>query len=172
MRKGIFILLMAITSIACKSDKKNENGEESPSSSETVQMKVESESEKFEKSLLDYREIAESYAPDFPVQGFGMQKFNDSTFAFVFKVGNIVTNEVVEKYSIGLKGYHQNSDKPYTKSASPSLTTIGNNGYVIIKRKIENIKYFDSLETYSYTRDNWKASGKIGDFKLKDILFE
>lgn len=172
MKKGIFILLMAIAFIACKSDKKNESGEANQPDPETVEIKVESESEKFEKSLLDYREMAESYAVDFPVEGFGMQKFNDSIFGFVFKVGNAVTTGVVEKYSIGLKGYHQKSDKPYAKSASPDLTTIGGNNYVIIKRKIDNIKYFDSLDTYIYTRANWKASGRIGGFKIKDILFE
>jgi hypothetical protein len=126
----------------------------------------------FESRLLDLRAVNLKFNDNFKVEKFGMLKVNDSVFSFVFKLNEETTNEEVQKFSIGIVGYDSNLKDPYKASFSPDIEKIDGNKYLIMTRKINQTRYFDSLEVYTYARKNWEATGRINSIKLEDILFE
>lgn len=92
--------------------------------------------------------------------------------SFVFKLNDSTTRETVEAYSLGLRAFDLTLEKPLSMSFNPTLEIIDGNKYVIVTRVINKNKYFDSLNVYIYKRKDWKGSGSLGNFKIKDILFE
>ncbi len=166
MKKGIFILLMVITFVACKSDKKNEN----LVNEDLELVKTDVEKENFEESLLDYRDINERFLDDYKVQKFGIQKKGDSLISLVFKLNDSTTKETVEAYSLGVRGFDRTLKKPLLMTFEPVLSEIDGGKYIIATKVIEDVKYFDSISAYIYKRKDWKGSGNLGGFKVKDIL--
>tara|TARA_R110002012_G_scaffold283090_2_gene473165 strand:- start:113984 stop:114505 length:522 start_codon:yes stop_codon:yes gene_type:complete len=170
MKKGIFILFMAITFVACKSDKKEVN--------ETVEEDVEQVLppakliNSFEDKLLDFRDVKLKFNDSYTVEKFGMLKQNDTVFSFVFKLGDDTEKLEVEKYSIGVVGYDSKVSDPFRASFNPELEIKDNKKYLILTREIGETRYFDSIDVYTYKRKDWKASGRLGGFKVRDILFE
>tara|TARA_R100001377_G_scaffold82768_1_gene63482 strand:- start:312 stop:833 length:522 start_codon:yes stop_codon:yes gene_type:complete len=168
MKKGIFILLIAITFIACKSDKNNENADVN----ETVSDSTKPEAVSFEQSLLDYRDVNERFLDNYKVEKFGIQKTNDSLIGFVFKLNDSTTNETVEAYSLGIRGFDRNLKKPLLMTFEPVLSEIDGSKYIIATKVVDEVKYFDSISAYIYKRKDWKGSGNLGGFKVLDILLD
>lgn len=172
MRNPFLYILLIILVFNCKSEKK----EVQSTSDETIEAKKDplqqSKSFKFESKLLDVRGIKQEFNENLKVNKFGMQYVNDSIYAFVLNLDPSTLEETVSNYSFGVKGHYSESETPFKTTFSPEMTTIGNEKYVILRRKINKIKYFDSLDIYIYRRKNWKASGRLGSIKVKDILFE
>lgn len=125
----------------------------------------------FVDELLDYRELNKNFAENLTVRGFGMKKFNDSIYAYVLKLDNLTTSDIVSSYSFGFKSFHQGSDSPLNVTFSPNIELKNGDKFLIMKRKL-NVKSFDSLDAYIYARNNWEASGRIGGFKIIDVYFE
>lgn len=168
MKKGLFILLLAISIVACKSDKNNED----VNTNDAEKVKANTETENFENSLLDYRDINERFLDDYKVQKFGIQKKGDSLISLVFKLNDSTTKETVEAYSLGVRGFDRILDKPILMTFEPDLSEINGGKYIIATKVIDNVKYFDSISVYIYKRQDWKGSGNLGGFKIKDILLE
>ena len=57
-------------------------------------------------------------------------------------------------------------------SFNPELTKKGDGKYIIVERVIDDMSYFDSIIPYIYKRKDWKGSGELGRFIVRDILFE
>jgi hypothetical protein len=145
---------------------------------ETTNVKKEDEAKvvkksNFENSLLDYRTINSSFNEGYKFTNFGVKKNSNESFGFVLKLSPEVSSETVESYSVGFTGYSENLEKPFKFSSHPVITTKNDQNYVILNKKIpSNLRYFDSVELYIYKRKDWKSSGRIGGFKVFDILFE
>lgn len=169
-RKVLFIMSLFIL-LSCNNNKKSEKTN-NPQIDDPKQTEIQKRELTFEDRLLDVRDIKDRFNDDLIVDKFGMQKFNDSIFAFVFKLDNQTKDEVVKRYSLGLKGYSHEQEQPFLSNFSPDLSNIEGGKYIVLKRKIKNIRYFDSLDVYIYERKNWKKSGKLGDLMIHDILFE
>jgi hypothetical protein len=152
---------------ACKNNTKEEN-----TSSQSKTLETAKQPTTFEDNLIDLREINQQFLIGYKVEKFGVQKLNDSIYEFVFKVDKNTTAETVNMYSVGIKAFDSYLDKPLLFSRSPELKSIEENKYIFIKNNFKNIKYLDSIEAYIYARNNWKASGKLGAIKVKDIFFE
>lgn len=170
MKKGLFILFMTITFIACKSDKNNENFEVNKTDTELVLPN--SDTKNFEDSLLDYRDINESFLENYKVEKFGIQKTNDSLIGFVFKLNDDTLNETVLAYSMAILIYDRTLEKPQHFSFNPKIKEIGNSKFIIENKVLNNMTYFDSLDLYIYKRRDYKSSGKLGSFRIRDILFK
>lgn len=130
---------------------------------------------KFEQSLLDLKDINVKFNDSFQINRFGALKKNDSIYAFVFRLNDNITENLVNKYSIGLRAYSfELGDKVnhFKSNFTPNLTKKQGGKYIILKQKINNIRYFDSIEAYIYKRRNWNASGRLGTIIIKDILLE
>lgn len=168
IRKTIFIFAIIIIFSCNKKTKKSSDAE----TNNPIKVEHEIKASSFEDKLLDIRDLKDSFNSELKIEKFGMQKFNDSLFAFVFKLENSVTNEIIKKYSFGMRGYSSDLDKPFLSNFTPELSIIENNEYLILKRQIKNTKYFDSLDVYIYERKNWKKSGRLGGIMIRDILFE
>jgi hypothetical protein len=171
MKKGFFVLLMAITFIACKSDKKNESTiEQAPIEESEVQ--VEQTDNTLEAKLLDLRDVKAQFGGDYKIEKFGVNKINDSIYGFVFKLDPNTTSETVKAYSIGVKCYDSNLKEPLRFSHSPEIKYVDGSQYIELTQNLKKITYLDSIEFYNYTRNDWKSSGRIGTFKVRDVLFE
>lgn len=174
MNNGIFILLIAITFVACKSDKKNENINVIESSINTKDSLVleKTESEKFENNLIDYREIDKRFNEELIVDKFGIQIANDSTLAFIFRLNPSSIESAANNYSFAIKGFHNGNDKLFRGTYNPKVNNIGDAKYIQLWQEMIEIKYFDSLQVYIYEKNNWKGSGSLGEIMIKDILIE
>jgi hypothetical protein len=171
MKKGFFVLLMAIAIIACKSDKKNETSIEQETI-EDSEVQVEKIDNTFESKLLDLRDVKAQFGNDYKIEKFGVNKINDSIYGFVFKLDPNTTSETVKAYSIGVKCYDVNLKEPLRFSHSPELKNVDGNRYIELTQNLKKITYLDSIEFYNYTRNDWKSSGRISTFKVRDVLFE
>src|SRR5690606_2407084 len=143
MKNGLFILLLAVSFVACKSDKKNDNIQTENIDSETAD-----ETENFENSLLDYRDINERFLDDYKVQKFGIQKTNDSLIGFVFKLNDSTSSATVEAYSLGIRVFDRTLAEPLSMSFHPILKEIEGDKYIIVSRVITETKYVDSISAY------------------------
>lgn len=161
-----FIIITALLIFSCSKEKKKVEPEIQNSKQEEVIEKT------FLNQLIDVRDVNRSFTDGYHVEKFGMQKVNDSIYGFVFKLSDSVLPETVEKYSVGLTGFNSEKKENFKGSFNPIIDKIEGNKYVILKRKMENYQHFDSIDVYIYARKNWKASGRIGSFKVRDILFE
>lgn len=161
MIKKTLLLILSICFFCCEnSNKKKETTKEKPNISN------------YESSLLDYRPINKHFTENYKVTDFGIDKQNDSIIDFVFKVDNEVTNSTVEAYSLGIRVFDKTLDKPLNLSFNPTLQTIDNKSYIVLRKKIKQMKYFDSIDVYIFKRKDWKGSGRIGGYIIRDILFE
>ncbi|WP_370390331.1 hypothetical protein [uncultured Winogradskyella sp.] len=162
----LYVIIALLFASSCKDGKEkqvNSNAED------TNINKVEST---FEDQLLDLRDVNVQLNENYKIKKFGMLRHNDSIFSFVFRLDDSVMQNEVTKYSIGIKGFNVSLEDPYNATFSPSIETRDNNKYLILRRKIGKTSYFDSLEVYSYNRNDWKSSGRIASFKIRDVLFE
>ena len=169
MKKLFIISTLILFFVSCKSEKKDTK-DDVKQDEQTVEVKNRKNS--FESKLIDAREVNKEIISGLKVKGFGIQKINDSVVGFVFKLDESTDAETVSKYSYGLRGYYEESSKPFRTSASPDMKIIDENKYIIIRRKVMDIDYFDSLDVYIYKRKDWKGSGRLGGMKIHDILFE
>ncbi|GAA3777107.1 hypothetical protein GCM10022271_06610 [Corallibacter vietnamensis] len=130
----------------------------------------------FEKNLLDLKDVDLAFNESYTIKRFGAIKKNDSVFSFVLRLGDDVTKEEVKKYSIGLRSYSyelgDNKTNNLKKDFTPNLVKKKGANYIILNQKINHIRYFDSIEAYTYTRRDWNASGRISTIIIKDILLE
>ncbi len=170
MKGRLFITgLIVLLFVSCKNETNN-NADNEINKKENDASII--KSQLFKNTLLDYRDIDESFTPSFQVNGFGMKRFNDSIYAYVLKLKDNVNAETVKKYSIGFKSYHEGAESPINATFSPEIEIHDESNFLIMKRNLKKIEYFDSLDVYIYARNNWKASGRIGSFKIIDVLFE
>ena len=161
--KFIILTVIVLLVFGCNSEKKKSDIPEINTENSTKTLTFQSE-------LIDLRDVNLSFTEDYTVEKFGMQKLNDSIYHFVLKLDQNVTNEVVEKYSIGFRGYYDSENIQFP--SSPLLETKDDGKYIIVRRKVKVTNYLDSLDMYIYDRKNWKGSGKLGQIRVKDILFE
>ena len=176
MKNIIIWFFFLATLMSCKSDKKNNKIIEQVAETEVVgqdnSKKVEVKKSFFEEKLSDYRDLERQFVDNYKLDKFGSLKINDSVFAFVFKLNKNTTAEMVKKYSIGLRGYSYEKGEPLKASFAPEIKTRNKENFLILPKNTNGIKYFDSIEVYIYKRKDFKASGRIGTIKVKDILLE
>ena len=164
LKKGVFLVLLLLI-VGCKTEKKEKT-------IEIVSTPIEKTESPFEKKLLDLRNVNKKFIDGFVVEKFGMQKIKDSIYTFVFKLNDSINEQTLNKYSIGIKGFDSDLKKDYRSSFSPNLKIIEGNKYIVQRRKLINIKHFDSIDVYIYERKNFKKSGRLGEIKIRNILFE
>jgi hypothetical protein len=173
MNRLLYALILLVFVTSCKSDKKVNQTDGSENGSEAIIDKKETPKlSTFESKLIDLRNVDVQLTENIKVEKFGMQKVNDSIFGFVFRLNNATSRDEIELYSFGIRGFSPELDKPYAASFAPQMTMKNEDKYVILTRKIENTRYFDSIDVYIYERKNWKKSGRLGEFVIRDILFE
>lgn len=172
----IRILIILIISISflfsCKNDKKEPINTTQEQTEQKEVLEVKKGDNAFEEKLLDLREINLQFNDSFKLNKFGMLKLNDSVYGFVFKLDDLTTKDEVEKFSVGIIGHDSKLSKPFKASFSPIIEKREGSKYLIMSRVINNTRYFDSLDVYTYKRKDWKASGRISSIKLEDIFFE
>src|SRR5690606_3284627 len=166
MKVKVFLFIITTFVFSCKSDKKDVIKPEETNSENIETVKK----PQYQDKLLDFREVNLQFNEDYKMKGFAMQKINDSVYAYVFELDNAVTPATVETYSIGTKAYSIDLKEPIKSSYSPNVETIDGKNYIIMRQKLTKITYIDSVEAYIYQRNNWKASGRLGTLKVKDIL--
>ena len=172
MKINFYILVLILTFYSCKSENKSSNVDPIKEPVE-IETGVENfENLAFSNSLLDYRDINNQFTPELIMNGFGMKKINDSTYAFVFKLAQDATQSEIEKYSFGFKSFYAGSQSPINATFSPNIQSHDGDKFLIMKKKIKETKAFDSIDAYIYSRNNWKSSGRIGGFKIYDVLFD
>ncbi|RYH76202.1 hypothetical protein EVU94_04380 [Flavobacteriaceae bacterium 144Ye] len=170
MKFKYFSFLVLLVLFSCKDEEKPKE----------AQVKKQSEPEleisSFEKKLLDLKDVDIAFNESYTIKKIGALKKNDSVFSFVMRLGDNVTTEEVEKYSIGLRSYSYelgNEKSNYLKKDfTPKLVKKKGVNYIILTQKINHIRYFDSIEAYIYARKDWNASGRISTIIVKDILLE
>lgn len=165
MKKIALVILIFFIVVSCK--KENNKSNQITTTEQPTNM-----ISSFEKELLDLRDVKTQFTPEYKLKKFGLQKVNDTVFNFVFQLDESTTSETVEKYSIGVKGYDKELEKPYRSSHNPVLKTIEQNNYIFLKSGLDDIRYFDSLDVYIYKRKDWKGSGRLGSVKVRDIYFK
>jgi sRNA-binding regulator protein Hfq len=52
------------------------------------------------------------------------------------------------------------------------IKTIYSTKYIELNKKIEKDAYFENVDVYIYSRNNWKLSGRISGFKVFKIKFK
>lgn len=174
MKRIILYSLILFVTFGCKSDKKEKpNAVKSDIKSEEGQSKREElKLSSFERRLLDLRDVNKQFNEAFKIEKFGMLQLEENLYGFVFKLDENTTEGTVEKYSVGIKGFNREIDSTFRASFAPEIKTRNNKKYLILTRKLEKEKYFDSLDVYIFERKNWKASGRLGTIKIRDIFFE
>ena len=152
MKKVLSIVLILMLFISCKNDnkgKKTTNKEPK----EIEKEKQEERTKTFMNDLIDYREIDRKFNQEYTLKSFGMNRINDSVYAYVFKLSDDTPKTTVESLSIGVKAYSDESEKPITSSYSPEIKTKDDGNYIIMPRNFQRIKYLDSIEFYTYARN-------------------
>ena len=166
MKLKFLLFVMVIAFTACKSEPKK-------ATEISVDKEIKkSEADLFDEQLIDVRSIDEEFVEGYKVQKFGIQKIKDSIYEFVFRLDSLTTNTTVEAYSVGVRGFNAEEKEPFNASFSPNLKLIDEGKYIMLRRNINNLRYFDSIDVYIYERKNWKKSGRLGSIKIRDILFE
>ena len=92
--------------------------------------------------------------------------------SFVFKLDNRTTEKTVEAYSLGIRIFDQELPETLNLSFHPEVSKIEGRNYLILGHKIRGANYYDSLDVYIYKRKDWKSSGRLGEIKIKDVLFK
>ncbi|MGG5485937.1 hypothetical protein [Gaetbulibacter sp. PBL-D1] len=169
MTRKLIILIVLLAFFGCESYNKNKSNNVSDSSAKQV---VDKKAKDFQETLIDYRKINEQFTDSYKVEGFGIQKRHDSIIGLVFKLNENTTKETVLNYSVGFRIFDKTLLEPKNMSFSPDLIEIGQSKYIVMERVIKDMTYFDSIWVYIYKRKDWKGSGRLGDFKVRDILFE
>ena len=170
MNRTYFILIVLVLIFACKTDKKaeeNNGGTNKKYSPLGVQ-----NTNTFEKSILDLRIVNKKFNDQYRVEKFGMLKNNDSIYSFVFKLDNNTTEQTVEAFSMGIRIFDATLSTPLNLSFNPVIENIEGGNYLILSHKLKGVNYFDSLDVYIYKRKDWNSSGRLGQLKIKDVLFE
>lgn len=126
----------------------------------------------YESELLDYRSTDVKFNEDFHIDKFGVRKYNDSIFYFILRLKDNVTEDEVNKYSMGVIAYSYLLEEDYQAVTNPKITRIHDKNYLVINRVPEKTDYLDSIEFYIYQKNNFKASGKLGEIKIIDVLYE
>ena len=166
MKKYILISLLVFS---CKGDKKESNADQNLNQEQNI----ENEAKTFENSLIDLRDVDQEFIEGYKVSRFGVRKENDSTYFFALKLDENTTKEVVETYSVGARAFNSESEeKTLVRGYSPNLELRDNDKYLLLKVLPTNWKYMDSIDFYIYARKDWKASGRLGGVKIRDVLIE
>ena len=169
MKNMFYVIFLLVTFVSCKSDSKKEKP--SKMASEEQVTKTPEKVKTYEDILLDLRPVNKNFNDDFVIEKFGVERINDSIYKLVLKLNPLTSNETVLKYSIGVKGVNNttHSNKLLAVS-SPEIEEIDENNYIKLRSVLPNTQYFDSLYFYIYERKNWKGSGKLGGFWIRDVL--
>lgn len=167
MKRMVIVFLLLCS---CKSEKKESN-------SKAEEIKTEKDEKQnrssFEQSLIDLRDVKQEFISEFRVEQFGISKKKEDFYFYILKLNRATTDEIIRKYSIGAKSF--NSEEPdfvLKRSYSPEIKIVDDKKYLFLKIPPTNWRYMDSIDFYIYSRDNWKASGRIGSIKIRDVLFE
>lgn len=169
MKYSLSYFFLILLLFSCKNEEKSQNIEIQETKLEELEIN------NFEKSLLSLKDLNIKFNDSFRLRRFGAQKKNDSVYALILRLDENVTDQEVKKYSIGLRSYSfelKDSINSLKKDFSPKVTTKQGAKYIILRQKINNIRYFDSIEAYIYKRKDWKNSGRLGTIVIKDILLE
>ena len=172
MRYLLSTLVLTGLLISCGNEKKNASETSGTEKDSLAAQELDAAVPKFESDLIDWREVDLNYNEEFGIQKFGMRRINDSVFAYVFRLKKDFNPDNILKYSIGIKAYLPDTEDFMRSSYSPEIQVIDNNSYLLMPHKFGKIRYLDSIESYIYARNNWKASGRLGTIKIRDILFE
>jgi uncharacterized protein YxeA len=166
MSKYIVLIFFITFFISCR------NKETTNSLIQTKKQETSIES-KFESQILDYRLEIGSFNSEYKFTKFGVKANDDQTHSFVLKLSPKTNNSTVESYTIGIRAFSYDLDKPLSFDVNPKVTKKDGNIYLIITQKLpDNIRYFDSILMFIYERDNWKEFGTIGKYIIRDVLFE
>ena len=172
MKTNLVVSLFAVVLLmGCKADKKEDSVKVVDSNKEEP-AQIEEKNLTFEDKLLDYRDVNRQFVEGYSVEKFGIQKINDSIFGLVFKLDNATTSSTVDAYSIGVKIFDLSLEKPMSSSFHPNIKEIEGSKYVVLPRKFTKLDGMDSLDVYVYNRKNWKGSGRLGSFKIRDVVFK
>lgn len=164
---NILFFMIVASIISCRGNKSKEARDNS-SEANIVTEKL----NPYELSLLDYREINQQFNPNFKIDKFGVRKYNDSTFYFVLRLNDSVSEAEVAKYSMGVIAYDHLVKEDFQAVTNIKARRINDKNYLVINRVPKDTEYLDSIEFYIYQKNNFKASGKLGKIKVFDILFE
>ncbi|WP_431108151.1 hypothetical protein [Winogradskyella poriferorum] len=169
MIRHLFVLVGLIIITSCKSDTKSKLNIKDDSVEDQM---LDRQAKAFQKTLIDYRGINEQFTESYQIKGFGIQKNKNNLIGFVFKLDSNSTESTVLKYSLGIRIYDRTLSGPRNMSFNPTITEKGSNKYIIVEKKIDDMTYFDSISVYIYKRKDWKGSGRLGGFMVRDILFK
>jgi hypothetical protein len=168
MKSSLIITCFTILFLSCKSEKNDIKTEALSTKVEKIEMSD------YENQLIDYRDVDVQFLENYKIKKFGLKKNDfENSYGFVLKLDKSTNESIVKNYSIGVKAYSQDIKKPLSFSLNPIATKIEDESYVVLNKKLPlDLKYFDSLRFIIYERKNWKNSGVLGEFYIKDVLLE
>ena len=160
-----FIVIIALLT-SCKNESKNKIDKV---------LDARNESDKpitsYDDQLFDLRLVKKRFNEDLFVEEFGVDMINDSIYKLVLKLDSNTANDAVLKYSFGVRGMNNTTHNNKLLGAyAPRLEEIDNNKYIRLRAVLPDTQYFDSLNFYIYARKNWKGSGMLGSFWIRDIM--
>lgn len=167
MKHSILQIIIIISLISCK-----ENSSKKHEVKPNKEKEVVEQLNTYELGLLDYRTIDGEFNKNFKLDKFGVRKFNDSLFYFVLRLKNDVSEEEINKYSMGIISYDPSEKQPHEAFTNLKVRQLHDKNYLVINRVPKDTKYLDSIEFYIYQKNNFNASGKLGKIKVFDVLFE
>lgn len=157
--------------MTCKNDNKVESYNKSIYREVNVDSDTKnSEIDNFNPNSFELMELGENLASDLEIKKFGIKKINDSISEFIFVLEENISAETVLKYSVGVRAYSSNLERPLTSSFAPNLSMYQGENCIRLKKNLQGIEYIDSLDIYSYKRKNWKTSGRLGSIIVRDII--
>jgi len=160
-----FIVIIALLT-SCKNESKNKIDKV---------LDARNESDKpitsYDDQLFDLRLVKKRFNEDLFVEEFGVDMINDSIYKLVLKLDSNTNNDAVLKYSFGVRAMNNTTHNNKLLGAyAPRLEEIDNNKYIRLRAVLPDTQYFDSLNFYIYARKNWKGSGMLGSFWIRDIM--
>ena len=169
MRRIVHIIALIILLSSCKEEAKNDINRKTKSV-DGIDISEQSGST-YDDQLFDLRLVNKRLNEDLFVEEFGVDKVNDSIYKLVLKLDSNTTNDDVLNYSIGVRGMNNTTyNNELLGAYAPMLEEIDNNRYIRLRAVLPNTQYFDSLNFYIYARKNWKGSGMLGSFWIRDIM--
>ena len=161
MRRIVHIIALIALLSSCKDEAKTDNGIDISEQSGPT----------YDDQLFDLRLVNKRFNEDLFVEEFGVDKVNDSIYKLVLKLDSNTTRDAVLKYSLGVRGMNNTTyNNELLGAYAPLLEEIDNKKYIRLRAVLPNTQYFDSLNFYIYARKNWKNSGMLGSFWIRDIM--
>jgi hypothetical protein len=130
-----------------------------------------------ENGLSEYRKLRkmnEILVEGYTVKTIAFFDDKDNTRQMVLKLGDNVSSEVVEKYSLGIHAYSEKALKLESRGffiwdVKPELSRIGDHKYLIVNTK-SSISQADSIIFFLYDRDKFRQV-KGNRIRIKNVKF-